>query len=69
MQNIYISVAFKQADYKVNKYLEKGVKKSCKIAEKGVKSLILRNFQQKTYGIHICSCSNWVGGLYDEKKF
>ena len=37
MQTIYICVAFKWADYKVNKYFEKGVKKRCEIAKKGVK--------------------------------
>ena len=57
MQIIYILVAFKSADYMVKKYFEKGVKKRCEIAEKGVKSLILRNFQKKTYANHIYSCS------------
>ena len=37
MQIIYILVAFKAADYMVNKCFEKGVKKRCEIAEKDVK--------------------------------
>ena len=45
MQIIYILVAFNSADYMVKKYFEKGVKKRCEIAKKGVKLLILRNFQ------------------------
>ena len=37
MQITYILVAFKSADYMATKYFEKGVKKRCKIAKKGVK--------------------------------
>ena len=57
MQIIYILVAFMSADYMVNKYFERGVKKRCEIAGKGVKSLLLRNFQKKTYANHIYYCS------------
>ena len=37
----------------------KRCEKRCEIAKKGVKLLILRNFQWKTYVNHIYSCSNY----------
>ena len=53
---------------KAKKNIEKCVSKRFEIAKKGVKSLILRNFQKKTYANHIYWCSIYVGGVCGVKK-
>ena len=64
----FLKVAYYWGEVQSRKKSWKRCEKRCEIAKKGVKSLIWRNLQRKTYVNHIFSCSNYVGGLFDEKK-